>query len=138
VPAGTGGAVLRVVSHGIADVAPLPEVERVVSGEAMRPPSVCHLHARRDGASIHVSWVRRSQGGWPWNDAVGVPADPFPERYRVKVTGPGGELSLECDRPLAILDAASLPAEAGQTVDIEVSTAGSMALSRPRGICLTL
>jgi hypothetical protein len=137
-PAGTTGADLKAVAHGIADVAPLPEVQRVVSGEAMRPPSVCHLHARRDGTSIHLSWVRRSQAGWSWNDGVDVPTDPFPENYLVKVTGPTGEMSFHTDRPEAIFDAVSLSAEPGQIVEVQVRTAGAMALSRPRGISLTL
>jgi len=137
-PASATGAALRVISHGIADSAPLPEAQRAVSGEAMRPPPVCHLRAWRAGASVHLSWIRRSHRGWAWNDGVGVPADSFPERYRLTVTGPEGQLELECDEPGAIFDSASLPAMAGQMVEIEVRTIGPMALSRPQLTSLTL
>lgn len=137
-PADAAGADLSVISHGLADSAPLPEAQRTVGGEAMRPPSVCHLRAWTAGASVQLSWIRRSQRGWAWNDGVGVPADSFPERYRLTVTGPGGQLELECDSPGAILDSASLPAIAGQMVEIEVRTIGPTALSRPRITSLTL
>ena len=137
-PAGSSGAIVRAVSHGVGDVAPAPENLREVSGEAVRPPSICHLRARRDGGSIRLSWVRRSNGGWSWSDGVGVPADPFAEAYRLRVTGPGGELSVETDRAEAILDLASLPAVPGQTIAIEIRTVGATALSRPRGLDLIL
>ncbi|MCL6699595.1 phage tail protein [Sphingomonas sp. NSE70-1] len=137
-PSGTAGAVLRAVAHGIGDVAPLPEAQRMVSGEAIRPPSVCHLRARRDGESVRISWVRRSHQGWSWNDGVGVPADPFSEHYLVNIIGPEGELSLESDRPEVILNASALHADAGQPIEIEIRTVGPMALSRPRGVSITL
>lgn len=137
-PASATGAALRVISHGIADSAPLPEAQREVCGEAMRPQPVCHLRTWRVGASVHLSWIRRSHRGWAWNDGVGVPADSFPERYRLTVTGPEGQLELEYDEPGAIFDSASLPAMAGQMVEFEVRTIGPMALSRPRVTSLTL
>jgi hypothetical protein len=135
---GSPGAVLKAVSHGIADAAPLPEALRLVSGEAMRPPSICQLRASRDGSSLQLSWIRRSQRGWSWNNGVGVPPDSFTERYQVTIAGPAEHLELETDRPSVILDPASLPAEAGQAVEIEIRMVGPMALSRPRGISLTL
>jgi hypothetical protein len=67
-----------------------------------------------------------------------VPPDSFTERYQVAIAGPAGHLELETDRPSVILDAASLPAEAGQAVEIEIRMVGPMALSHPRGISLTL
>ncbi len=136
-PAATGAS-LKAVSHGIADVAPKPEVRRIVGGEAMRPPSVCHLRAQREGQSIRLSWVRRSLAGWSWTDGVGVPADHLPERYQVNMAGSGGELSLETDRPEAILDTEALPGDPGETLDIQVKTVGPMALSRPRSLSLTI
>jgi hypothetical protein len=135
-PAGASGGTATVVSHGVADAAPLPEFQRPVSGEAMRPPSVCHLRARREGSSIGLSWVPRSHRGWAWNDGVGVPADSFAERYRVTVDGPAGQLALETETPFAIVDAGSLPAQAGQVVEIAVRMVGPMSTSRPRGINL--
>ena len=137
-PPGAAGAGLKAISHGIADAAPLPETQRLVGGEAMRPPSICHLRASRDGSSLHLSWVRRSQRGWSWNDGVGVPFDAFPERYQVTISGPAGQLDLESDWPAVILDVASLPGEAGQTVEVRIRMAGPMAMSRPEGLSLTI
>ncbi len=104
----------------------------------MRPPSVCHLRAQREGQSIRLSWVRRSLAGWSWTDGVDVPADHLPERYQVNMAGSGGELSLETDRPEAILDTEALPGDPGETLDIQVKTVGPMALSRPRSLSLTI
>jgi hypothetical protein len=137
-PASATGAVVTATSHGIADSAPLPEAQRLVSGEAMQPPSVCHLHSWRAGTSVHLGWVRRSQRGWAWNDGVGVPTDSFPERYRVTVTGPDGQLEIERYAPNAILDASALPAATGQMIEIEVRMIGPTALSQPRGLSLIL
>ena len=109
-----------------------------VSGEAMRPLSVCHLQAWRDGSSIRLTWVRRSQRGWAWNDHVGVTPDSFPERYLLTLSGPEGQVEFESEEPGAILDAASLPAAEGQTVEAEVRMIGPMAMSRPRRTSLTL
>lgn len=135
-PGGAIGGLVSVVSHGVGDAAPLPVLQRLVSGEAMRPPSVCHLQALRDGSSICLSWVCRSHRGWGWNDGVGDPSDSFTERYRVTASGPAGQLELETETPATIVDVGALPAEAGQTVEIEVRMIGPMATSPPRGINL--
>ena len=137
-PAAAVGAGLMVVSHGVGDVAPLPDAERQVSGEAMRPPSVCHLKGWLKGSSVQLSWVRRSHRGWAWNDTVGVSTDSFPEAYRVTVSGPAGQLVTETDAPLAGFEVTALPAEPGQAVEIEVQMIGPMAMSRPQAISLTL
>jgi hypothetical protein len=137
-PAGTTGAALKAVSHGIADAAPLPEALRPVSGEAMRPPSICHLRGSRDGSSLCLSWVRRTHFGWAWNNGVGVSDDSFPECYRVTISGPAGQLEMESGTPVLIVDVASLPGEVGETVKIEIRMTGLMAMSQPRAISLTL
>jgi hypothetical protein len=135
---GSPGAVLKAVSHGIADAAPLPEAQRPVSGEAMRPPSICHLRACREGSSLSLSWVRRTHLGWAWNDGVGVPNDSFPEYYRVTISGSAGQVEMETGTPTLIVDVASLPGEAGEMVEIEIRMTGPMAMSQPRAISLTL
>ena len=104
----------------------------------MRPLPVCHLHARREGAELHLSWVRRSHLGWAWNDGVAVPPDSFPERYRLTLVGPSAQLECETDTAGVVLDVSSLPAEPGQTLEIRVQTIGPMALSRARIIRITM
>ena len=84
------GASLAATAHGIGDVAPLPKAERLISGEALRPPSPCHLKLLRSGNVIIANWVRRSHKGWNWVDGVGVGNDSFSERYRLTLSGPLG------------------------------------------------
>jgi len=54
----------------------------------------------------------------------------------VTASGPAGQLELETETPATIVDVGALPAEAGQTVEIEVRMIGPMATSPPRGINL--
>ena len=129
--AGSVGAVLTAVSHGIGDLAPLPEASRVASGEAMRPPAPCHLKATKAGADIIVQWTRRSLRQWAWVDAVGDGPDAFPELYRLRAVGPGGETAIETASRSIVLTPAQVPAYSGQLVSLSVETVGPARLSRP-------
>ena len=130
VPRGAVGSVLNAVAHGIADVAPLPSAARLASGEAMRPPSPCHLVASRSSAQLQLKWTRRSHRGWSWADGMDVPADGFAEFYRVTLSGAGGQSVAETsDRSLTVA-VAGLPAGAGQLLTIAVEMLGPFAASR--------
>jgi hypothetical protein len=122
------GAMLTATAHGIGDVAPLPSVGRLLTGESLRPPSPCHLKLSRDGADLQAEWVRRSHRGWAWSD--GVAEDPFPELYRLTVTGPAGQVVVESATTNASIDAAELPAQPGQQIGLSVAMVGPTALSR--------
>jgi hypothetical protein len=137
-PASAAGAALTAIAHGVGDVAPLPGAQLLVSGEALRPPPVCHLRLWRDTSSICASWVRHSHRGWAWNDHVGVADDTFPERYRVVAIGPAGQQTIETDTPNASLPVASLLAEEGQPVMFSVAMIGPMALSRETSGTITI
>lgn len=126
---GAAGSMLAATAHGIGDTAPLPRVERHVTGEALRPPSPCHLILWRTGNELRAEWTRRSHRGWSWVDGVGVAADSFPETYRVVLTGPAGALTIDTGATDASFDVAQLPAETGQTLELSVAMAGPMALS---------
>jgi hypothetical protein len=89
-PAEAVGTSLAAIAHGIGDAAPLPQAQRILTGEAMRPPSPCHLRLWRESDGIGAQWVRRSHRGWDWLDEVSVPDDPFAELYRVTIEGPRG------------------------------------------------
>jgi hypothetical protein len=129
-PPSAAGATLTATAHGIGDVAPLPVVGRLVTGECLRPPSPCHLRLWRDGTSLRAEWVRRSNRGWAWTDGVGVADDPFPEFYRLTVTGPVGQLVAESGTASASFTVAELPAGAGDSIALAVAMVGPMALSR--------
>jgi hypothetical protein len=135
-PPGAVGANLAAVAHGIGDTAPLPEAQRLLTGEAMRPPSPCHLTIWRESGGIGARWVRRSHRGWDWLDGVGVPSDPFPELYRVTIEGLQGALVLETGAPSLACDLADLPGIAGEAIRLTVATVGPRAVSH--GICATL
>jgi hypothetical protein len=130
------GGNLVVLAHGVGDVAPLPKAQRTVSGEAMRPPSPCHLKLRREGDVIAAIWTRRSHGAWTWLDEVDSPSDPFAELYRISIDGPQGSRSLEANAPALAYPLADLPAAPGDTIKFTVTTVGPKAVSH--GISATL
>ncbi|MCL6739884.1 phage tail protein [Sphingomonas sp. RB56-2] len=130
-PPGSVGTALTATAHGIGDIAPLPVVERLIRGESLRPPSPSHLTLRRDGTSLVASWTRRSHRGWAWIDGVGVPDDPFPETYRLNLTGTGGTLTSESADCSAAFGLAELPGKAGEAIAMAVSIVGPAALSHP-------
>lgn len=132
------GGTLVATAQGVGDRAPLPEVQRLLGGESMRPPPVCHLELHREGAVIRASWVRRSLRGWAWSDGVGDANDSFPERYRATLSGPAGELAIETDAPEASFAIATVPAAPGDDVQLAVRTIGPMALSRGTAMNFTL
>ena len=129
-PASAVGASLSAIAHGIGDSAPLPTAQRLLTGENLRPPAPCHLKVSRAGADIQIQWTRRSHRGWAWSDGVGVADDPFPELYRVTVTGPAGQLVAEVAEARTSFGATELPAGPGETIAVGVAMVGSMAMSR--------
>jgi len=132
------GAILTAIAHGIGDVAPLPQLSRSVSGEAMRPPAPCHLKAIRVGADVHAQWIRRSHRHWAWLDGVGDGADGFPELYRLTVQGPAGETVFETGSRSLLLGPSQIPGESGQSICLSVATIGPAALSHATSTTLTL
>ena len=132
------GSELVGIAHGVGDVAPLPEAWRLLTGEAMRPPSPCHLKLWRDGSNLCAEWTRRSHRGWAWLDEVGVPGDPFEERYRVVIEGLAGSILVETDIPNSQWAIADMPAGAGEDVLVSVATVGPKAVSRQIFASLTV
>jgi hypothetical protein len=129
-PAGAIGSALTAIAHGIGDVAPLPEIQQLVTGEALRPPSPSHLKLWRDGSGgIGVEWTRRTHRGWTWLDEVGVPDDPFAELYRASIEGPAGNFLIETDVPNLLIAPTALPASAGESIRLAVVTVGPKAVS---------
>jgi hypothetical protein len=137
-PTGAIGTNLTAIAHGVGDVAPLPEAQRILTGEAMRPPSPCHLKVRRDGTGIRAQWIRRSHLGWDWLNEVGVPDDPFAELYRFTIEGPRGLIGLETAAASIACDLADIPAVSGEEILLTVATAGPRAISYGISATLTL
>ena len=125
------GAELRCTAHGIGDSAPLAQWTRVLSGEALRPPSPCHPRALQSGGEWRVSWVRRSHQSRACIYLVGDTPRSFPELYRLTITGPGGSVSIEPASPEVMLAPSEIRAQAGQAVILPVATVGPLALSHP-------
>lgn len=129
--AGAVGAALTATAHGIGDAAPLPQAARVIGGEAMRPPTPCHLQIDRAGNNVAARWVRRSYRNWAWIDGIGDRPDAFPERYRLTLNGSGGETVIETNIASVMIEAAQIPGEAGEPVQLSVATIGAAAVSAP-------
>jgi hypothetical protein len=128
-PSGSVGAEVRAIAHGLGDAAPLPAATRLVSGEAMRPPSPCHVKAMRVGSNLSLSWVRRSFRNWAWSDGVGDGPDSFPEHYRVTLQGPAGQIAVDTANRSILLDPSQVPGSAGQSIDMSIATIGPAAVS---------
>jgi hypothetical protein len=130
-PASAVAATLTATAHGIADSAPLPSAVRTVSGESLRPPSPCHFDLRCDGSNLLANWTRRSHRGWNWTDGVGIADDPFPELYRLIISGPDGEQIAESVTTSVAFDIAQLPGGPGEEITVAVAMIGPAALSHP-------
>lgn len=137
-PAGAVGTELSAIAHGVGDAAPLPDEGRILSGEAMKPPSPCHLKLWRDSDAIGARWIRRSHRAWDWLDEIGVPNDPFAELYRVTIEGPHGQVVYEVEEPTLICASANLPAVSGDAIRVTVATVGPRAVSHGVSATLTL
>lgn len=128
------GSMISVTPAGLADSGAEP-VSRMVSGEALRPPSPVHLSAAfEDDGRLVASWVRRSRLGWAWLDEVDAPLGCAMERYRVDIDGDAASLSLETDDPELILDAGQAASLGAGPVTITVRQVGDFAASRPTSI----
>ena len=127
------GALVSIKARGLADDAAVP-VERIVTGEALRPPSPVDLHPERlpDGR-LSLSWTRRSRLGWMWPDGAEVPLGESVERYRVSV----GSLTFETSEPRITVPAEAFDDLAGE-VTISVFQIGDYAASRPASISVTI
>ncbi len=82
------------------------------------------------GTNVNFRWTRRSHRGWTWTDGVGVADDPFPEHYRLSVTGPGGQITRESAVAHATFSLGELPAQVGQSINLSVVMVGPKAPSR--------
>lgn len=113
-------------------------VERVVTGEAMRPPSPIDLMAEKtvDGA-LMIHWTRRSRLGWLWPDGSEVPLGESVERYRVSIEGPFDTLTYAAMEPRITIPAEDVSALSG-IVEVTVVQLGDFAESRPVSVSLDL
>ena len=131
------GTSVSVSARGLADGQAAPVV-RVVTGEAMRPPSPSDLAAviAADGG-LSVNWVRRSRLGWMWPAGTEVPLGESAERYRVDVQGSAGSLTFGALEPQITIPVEALTGMTG-AVSINVVQIGDFAESRPATISLTI
>jgi hypothetical protein len=131
------GVEIGVKPAGLADADAGP-VTRVVSGEALRPPSPAHLIGEWRNGALQVRWVRRSRAGWAWLDGTDAPLGEAVERYRVRISGNAGTLSLETDASLVTLMAEQLAAIGAGAAMISVTQMGDYAESRPASLQITV
>ncbi len=133
------GAALRLAAIGVGDAEP-SEAVLTVRGEALVPPSPVHAGAATDGGGgWTVTWTRRSRGGWRWLSGSDVPLAEESERYEVKVLD-GDTLirRVETVFPAWTYDAATIAADGGGDVTVEIRQIGSFAMGRPARLQLSL
>jgi hypothetical protein len=139
-PLSSLGASVRVTASGLGD--PLP-VERTITvrGENVRPLSPVHLVARPTPANaFHVSWVRRSRSGFAWS-TVESPLGEQDEIYSVTIRRVNGDQrSFETAERQFIYgpDAMATDRAVGDHVDILVAQIGSMSVSRPATLRISI
>ncbi|AQR74423.1 phage tail protein [Sphingomonas sp. LM7] len=134
-PAQTIGSVARVLAQGVGD-SDAAEAQAEMRGVSLVPPAPVHLRARLfpDGTT-EIRWVRRSRNGWDWIDGVDAPLGEESERYRLGLTGGGGDVRvIEASEPRIVL---SEDARAG-VVAVAVRQIGAHGLSPPATLDLPL
>jgi hypothetical protein len=131
------GTSVSIRPRGLADDQAQP-VQRILTGEAMRPPSPVDLQAiaEADG-SLSVQWVRRSRLGWMWPTGSELPLGENAEKYRIALQGSAGTLTYESFEPRITIPAADLTGFAGVTT-VSVVQVGDFAESRPAQVSVTI
>jgi len=132
------GSTATVLATGISDEAEGVSESRVISGEALRPPSPVHLRAEElAGGDLLFSWVRRSRTGWSWASGPDVPLGEEAEAYKINISWSGGSRSVDVIQPSFLYSSTQQALDgANRPLAIEVAQAGTYASSRPRVIIL--
>jgi hypothetical protein len=124
------GTSVSIRARGLADDDAQP-VQRLVTGEAMKPPSPVELLVQVAGdGGLEIEWTRRSRLGWMWPDGADVPLGESFEKYRLTVTASAGTLTFDAFEPRISIPAQALTGMTG-TVTISVVQIGDFASSRP-------
>ena len=134
-PLGALGGEARLIASGLGD----PDgalAERIVTGEAMRPPSPVHLSALRlANGDLALTWVRRSRAGWVWLSGSDTPLGEESESYRLTLSGEGFERSVTIAAPAYLYSAAEQAADGlSGPLTATVVQLGTSAPSRPQSL----
>ncbi len=134
----TAGSVVQLI--GVQDSDPV-DIAIAATGRAVRPLSPVHGRARRtaDGG-LRLAWIRRSRGGFGWDDGADVPIDERQERYRLLLSAGGTSETVIIDAPMFDLSAAMVAAWAarGPLLTAAVSQMGERAASVPLQFSIAL
>jgi len=123
------GAEVAVLAHGLGDGA-ASAVARTAAGEALRPPSPCHLCAVGDLAGVQLDWVRRSRAGWAWSDGLDAPLGEGSEAYRVRIEQGAIGREWSSGAPSLAIAAGELTGFASGVAAVSIVQVGDAALSR--------
>ena len=89
-----------------------------MTARGLAPLSPVHLRARREGAGLRLSWIRRTRvGGDTWEGEV--PLSEFSEQYRVRIYDGAAQL-----REVDVTEASYFYADADMTADFGVGGPG--------------
>ena len=134
-PVSAIGGEAWVSAKGLGDAAPA-EATCPIRGEALRPPSPVHLGAALQASGdLRVTWVRRSRSGWAWLDGGETPLGEERELYRLRLSVPGFERTVEVGEPAYVYAAPQRIADGvAGAVTFSVSQVGTYAASRPAAL----
>ena len=128
-PSAMLGATIVATPSGLAD-GPAQAVTRVTGGEALRPPSPCHVSIEAAGGWLRLRWTRRSRAGWGWVDAIDAPVGEASELYRVRIEGTGGSAEWTTSGAALDLTATELAALGSGAAVVRIAQVGDRAASR--------
>ena len=131
------GATVVAVPNGLGDGAAVG-FSRVASGESLRPPSPCQLHAARDAAGLSIGWTRRSRAGWGWIDAIDAPLGEASEGYRVRLFQGAVERQWTCSAAALAVASSDLAGFASGAATVAVRQVGDRAASRETTLTINL
>ncbi|MFM2098609.1 MAG: hypothetical protein RLZZ366_148 [Pseudomonadota bacterium] len=134
---------VQVMATGIGDAISPPVATAAAVGAATRPlsPVQTRLVLLPSGDGL-LSWIRRSRGGWRWNDGVDAPISEEREAYRVNlVPNVGASRIVETSLPTFTYAAVDRSADilAGATqITFLISQIGTRGLSLPATLTISL
>lgn len=96
---GPAGAA-SIAAIGLHDAEPATSPVHL-AGIGWRPVAPVHgICTHRPDGGLSLSWVRRSRGGWSWEDGMDLPLNEQAERYRVEFGASTPVARWDCPAPL--------------------------------------
>jgi hypothetical protein len=123
------GATLDYSAEGANDDPPAA-ASLTVRHLSLRPPAPVHGRWWREGATLRLTWTRRSRLSAPWQDYLDTPLGEGAELYRID-TGANGGAFWDVTAPTLILPIAELPQSSTGAHTLSIRHIGDTGASEP-------